>query len=141
MNNEQNCIFCQIVQGKKNGYVIYEDQNHLAFLDKYPIDMGHALMIPKKHYQRITDMNHETKEVGTMFGLVPKIASAILKTTGAVAFSLAQNNGVEAKQIIPHVHVHIIPRYKDRGTVWTKREIADDGQLSALAQQIKSNVL
>ena len=44
----------------------------------------------------------------------------ILKATGAVAFSIAQNNGKEAKQIIPHVHVHIIPRYADKATMWTK---------------------
>ena len=78
------------------------------FLDRYPIDMGHCLLVPKKHYERITDMS--SADVGSIFSKVPKLASIILQETGASAFSLGQNNGREAKQIIGHVHVHIIPR-------------------------------
>ena len=77
--------------------------------------------------------------VGALFSLVPKIAKAILDATGADAFSLGQNNGRAAKQIIPHVHVHIIPRYNHKGTVWTKRSISDDQELAELAKKIKSS--
>ena len=62
--------------------------------------------------------------------------SIILET--ASAFSLGQNNGREAKQIIGHVHVHIIPRYKDRGSVWTKRSIPDVEDLDKLAKKIRA---
>ena len=78
-------------------------------------------------------------EIGELFSLVPQIANAILKATNAVAFSIAQNNGKEAKQIIPHVHVHIIPRYADKATIWTKREIPSDDELSELRQKIKDS--
>ena len=61
-------------------------------------------------------------EVAELFSLVPQIATTILKATGAVAFSIAQNNGKEAKQIIPHVHVHIIPRYADTRQQCGQRE-------------------
>ena len=64
--------------------------------------------------------------------------SAILKATGAVAFSIAQNNGKEAKQIIPHVHIHIIPRYANKGTTWTKRGIPNHSELKELAEKIKT---
>ena len=130
------CIFCDILSGKLEGHIVYEDEDHLAFLDKYPIDDGHTLVIPKKHYERITDMAYE--DVGKLFSLVPKIAKAVLLGSGADAFSLAQNNGKAAKQIIPHVHVHIIPRYNDKGTVWTKRQIPNAEMLSELAQKIKT---
>ena len=103
------CIFCDILSGKRDGHILYEDDSHLVFLDKYPIDDGHTLVIPKKHYERITDMEYD--DVGKLFSLVPKVAKAVLLGAGADAFSLAQNNGKAAKQIIPHVHVHIIPRY------------------------------
>ena len=129
------CIFCDILDGKRDAHVVYEDEHHIAFLDKYPIDDGHTLVIPKKHYERITDM--DSNDVGTLFSLVPKIAKAVLLGSGADAFSLAQNNGKAAKQIIPHVHVHIIPRYNEKGTVWTKRQIPTDEILSELAQKIK----
>ena len=78
-------------------------------------------------------------EVAELFSLVPQIANAILKATGAVAFSIAQNNGKEAKQIIPHVHIHIIPRYADKATMWTKRQIPTDDELSNLKEKIQSS--
>jgi histidine triad (HIT) family protein len=109
----------------------------VAILDKYPIDKGHALVVPKQHYEKITDMPEEM--VGVLFSKIPKIAQAIMKTTGAVAFSLAQNNGRAAKQIIPHVHVHIIPRYAEMGAVWTKRTIPSSDELDSQASQIKLN--
>ncbi|MFB5636968.1 MAG: HIT family protein [Nitrosarchaeum sp.] len=131
-----SCIFCDIMSGVRTGHILYEDTSHVAFLDKYPIDLGHSLVVPKKHHEKITDM--DSNMVGELFSIIPKIANAILTATGADAFSLGQNNGKAAKQIIPHVHVHIIPRYNHKGTIWTKRSISNDEELSALAKKIKS---
>jgi len=131
-----SCLFCDILDGKKDGYFLYEDDSHVAFLDKYPIDTGHSLVLPRKHHEQITDMTPE--DVGTIFALVPKIAKAILDATDADAFTIAQNNGRAAKQIVPHVHIHIIPRYNSKGTVWTKRQISSDDELSELAKKIRS---
>jgi histidine triad (HIT) family protein len=133
------CIFCDILDGTRNGHLVYEDQDHIAFLDKYPIDDGHTLVIPRKHHEKITDM--DSNDVGKIFSLIPKIAKAVLAGAGADAFSLAQNNGKAAKQIIPHVHIHIIPRYNNKGTVWTKRQIPTDEVLSELAVKIKSAII
>ena len=130
-------IFTEIIQGRESGYIIYEDEKHVVILDKYPIDYGHSLVITRHPYEKITDMPKD--EVAELFSLVPKVASAILEATGAVAFSIAQNNGKEAKQIIPHVHVHIIPRYANKGTVWTKRGIPTDSELKDLSEKIKEN--
>ena len=131
-----SCLFCDILNGKKDGHFLYEDDSHVAFLDRYPIDVGHSLVIPRKHHEKITDMTSE--DVGIIFALVPKIANAILAATGADAFSIGQNNGRAAKQIVPHVHIHIIPRYNNKGTVWTKRQIINDDELSELAKKIRS---
>ena len=121
-------IFTDIIEGRRSGHIIYENEKYFAILDKYPIDLGHSLLITKNPYEKITDMNKE--DVSDLFSLVPEIASAILKATGAVAFSIAQNNGKEAKQIIPHVHIHIIPRYANKGTTWTKRGIPNHSAVS-----------
>ena len=129
------CIFCDILEGKRDGHFLYEDEYHVAFLDKYPIDVGHSLVIPREHHERITDM--DSQAVGNLFAIVPKIASAVLEATGADAFSLGQNNGRAAKQIIPHVHIHIIPRYNSKGSIWTKRQISNDEELCGLASKIK----
>ena len=49
-----SCIFCDILDGTRDGHIVYEDNDHIAFLDKYPIDDGHTLVIPRKHHEKIT---------------------------------------------------------------------------------------
>ena len=130
------CIFCDVMDGKLPSYMIYDDDDCLAILDRYPIDNGHSLIITRQHYEKITDMSID--DVSKLFSKVPKIINAIIKATGADAFSIAQNNGKSAKQIIPHVHIHLIPRYNATGTLWTKRKIMSDDELKQLAEKIKN---
>ena len=129
------CIFCDMIEGNLSCHRIYQDDDCLVILDRYPIDNGHSLIITKKPYEKITDMDSD--EVSTLFSKIPKIVNAIIKATNADAFSIAQNNGKAAKQIIPHVHIHIIPRYNATGTLWTKRKIMNDDELHELAEKIK----
>ena len=131
-----NCIFCDMIEGKMPCYMIYHDDDCIAILDKYPIDNGHSLIITKKPYEKLTDMGVD--EVAKLFSKIPKIANAIMSATNADAFSIAQNNGKAAKQIVPHVHIHIIPRYNATGTLWTKRKILSDIELDVLSQKIKN---
>ena len=131
-----NCIFCDMIEGKMPCYMIYHDDDCIAILDKYPIDNGHSLIITKKPYEKLTDM--DVNEVAKLFSKIPKIANAIMSATNADAFSIAQNNGKAAKQIVPHVHIHIIPRYNATGTLWTKRKILSDIELDVLSQKIKN---
>ena len=131
-----HCIFCDIINGKLPCHLIHKDDKHIVILDRYPIDIGHSLIITKKPYEKLTDMSVD--EISKLFSKIPKIVNAIIKATNADAFSIAQNNGKAAKQIIPHVHIHIIPRYNMTGTLWTKRKILDDSELDKLAQKIKN---
>jgi len=80
----------------------------------------------------------DVDEVSKLLSKIPKIASAIIKATKADAFSIAQNKGKAAKQIVPQVHVQIIPRYNKTGVLWTKRKILKDEELNELAQKIKN---
>jgi len=133
-----HCIFCDIINGKLPSHLIHKDNNHIVILDRYPIDIGHSLIITKKPYEKLTDMTVE--EIMNLFSKIPKIVSAIIKATKADGFSIAQNNGKAAKQIIPHVHVHIIPRYSATGTLWTQRKLMEDAELDKLVQKIRSFV-
>ena len=134
-----DCIFCDIINGKLPCHLIHKDDNHIIILDRYPIDVGHSLIITKKPYEKLTDMSVE--EIMDLFSKIPKIISAIIKATKADGFSIAQNNGKAAKQIIPHVHVHIIPRYNTTGTLWTQRKLMKDIELNKLVQKIRSFVV
>ena len=131
-----HCIFCDIINDKLPCHLIHKDDNHIVILDRYPIDVGHSLIITKKPYEKLTDMSIE--EIMDLFAKIPKIINAIIKATKADGFSIAQNNGKAAKQIIPHVHVHIIPRYNMTGTLWTKRKILTENELDKLANKIKN---
>ena len=131
-----DCIFCDIIAGKISAHFIYEDEMHVAILDKYPIHRGHALIIPRKHDEKILDMS--TDHVSVLFSKVSFIARGVIDATSADGFNIGQNNGKAANQIIPHVHVHVIPRYAKIGPAWPKRMIADDNDLADLAAKIRN---
>lgn len=135
-----NCIFCRIVQKDIPNAIIYENDKFLAFMDKYPINHGHTLIVPKQHYGNILDMPFEI--VGEMYSLVPKLAKAITNVIESDGFNINQNNGKSANQIVPHVHVHIVPRYsaeKVKGQ-WPTRKIAKMQELQELAQRITESL-
>ena len=132
------CIFCDILCAKAESSIIYRDDTHCAFLDRYPIDVGHCLVIPIRHHETIIDMSPE--DVGELFALVAMLGKKIVSVTGASGFNVAQNNGRAARQIVPHVHVHLIPRYASTGAIWTKRTIGNRAVLDTLADKIKSSL-
>lgn len=138
MQKGMDCLFCNIISKKQDAHVIFEDDSHIAIMDKYPIQKGHSLIMPKIHREKIIDMSDV--EVGKLFSMVPTIARGIMAATGADGFNIGQNNGRSANQIIPHVHVHIIPRYNKVGNLWTRRMITKDIDLDDLAEKIRKNV-
>ncbi len=138
MQNSMNCLFCEIVAGRKSAHFVYQDETHVAIMDKYPIQRGHVLAMPKKHHESIIDMPIES--VSQLFARVPIIAKGVLLATGADGFNVGNNNGKAANQIIPHVHVHVIPRYQKQGNPWKSRMIANDKELEELASKIKNSI-
>ncbi len=133
-----DCLFCNIISKKQDAHVIFEDDTHIAIMDKYPIQKGHSLVMPKDHHEKVVDMSDDA--VGKLFSKVPAIARGIIAATGADGFNIGQNNGRSANQIIPHVHVHIIPRYNKVGNLWTRRMITNDNDLADLAGKIRDNI-
>ena len=131
----QGCVFCDIVGGRRDAYILYEDDTHMAFLDRYPVVPGHALIIPKAHHSTIVEMGPE--RAGRLFALVPLLAPAILHATGTVAFNVGQNNGEAAKQVVPHVHVHIIPRRPKDRINWNARAIADAERFGEMVKTVR----
>lgn len=103
-----NCIFCDIRDDKQSSYKVYEDTYTVAFLDNKPIIDGHVLLIPKEHKQYIEELSElEVKAlINTLIKILPPIKRA-MKTKDC---NIIINNGPNAGQIIPHVHIHIIPR-------------------------------
>ena len=104
-----DCIFCKIISGDISVKILKETAQSISFLDAFPLAKGHALVIPKKHHQKIQDMTSE--ENTDLFSLVREITSKVDSITGATL--IAVHNGSDAGQEIPHVHVHLVPRDKN----------------------------
>ena len=122
--SSKNCIFCKIVKGEIPCSKIYEDEHTLAFLDIMPINKGHTLVIPKKHYKNIFDIPEE--ELCEVMKAVKKIAPAIQDAANADGVNITSNNEEAAGQVVMHSHTHIIPRFKDDGLKhWSSGEYGE----------------
>ncbi len=105
----EDCIFCKIVNKQGEATVVYEDAHTLAFLDIHPLNPGHTLVIPKKHYANMLEMPVE--EAGRVFVSVAKVMRGVEHASQADGISIGQSNGRAASQDVFHMHVHIIPRF------------------------------
>jgi len=105
------CLFCQIIEGKMPSYVVYEDEHTLAFLDIAPVADGHVLLIPKHHEQFVERLPEEV--YNALFDSLKKLIKPVQTAFDAPASNIGINNGPNAGQIIPHVHIHIIPRPRE----------------------------
>ncbi|MGI0029831.1 MAG: HIT family protein [Nitrososphaera sp.] len=132
-----DCVFCSIINKKDTAAQVFESDGFIAFMDKYPINTGHTLVLPKQHYKTISDM--PVKDVGKLFGLSSHIARAVIEAVNADGFTLGQNNGEAANQIVPHVHVHIVPRFNNDSEMgrWPSRKTASVQELNEIAEKIK----
>jgi histidine triad (HIT) family protein len=136
----KTCIFCSIIEGQEPSVQIHRDDGFLILMDKYPINPGHVLLMPTKHYETLLQMPPE--EVGKLYSLVPTIAKAIVSAVKADGFNVGQNNGIAANQIVPHVHVHIVPRFHDDSPdgKWPARKVARNDEIVKIAQRIKEEI-
>jgi len=98
------CIFCKIIKGDIPSFKLFESERVLAFLDIQPLSQGHALVVPKAHGSKLTDIPDDQLE--EVLPVVKKLA----KVTGSENYNILQNNGRLAHQEVDHVHFHMIPK-------------------------------
>ena len=136
-------IFGKILRGEIPCHKLYEDERVLAFLDVAPLSAGHALVIPKEPAATLDKLSDES--AGALGRVLPRLARAVMKSTGATAYNVIQNNGVEAHQAVHHVHFHIIPRFPTRpeggglGITWRPQKL-EPAQGAELARKIAALV-
>lgn len=132
----EDCIFCKIIEKNIPSAVIYEDQKVISFLDIMPANKGHCLVVPKKHFKTLTEIDDQSL-VG-MVKVAKKVAKAISLSIGNGSYNLVMNNGKEAGQLVMHMHIHIIPRFKGDGLHihWEHRRY-DNDEIKDYAEKIK----
>jgi histidine triad (HIT) family protein len=111
MRTDSGCIFCKIVAGEIPCFKLYEDDLTMAFMDINPGNEGHALVIPKEHWEDVHVI--PSGLIGSTAKTVKKIATAVQKTLSPDGINLVQANGKGAAQSVFHFHMHILPRRMD----------------------------
>ena len=133
-----DCIFCKIVKKEIPSSTVYENKNVLAFLDIYPVNKGHVLIIPKKHYETLTDIPDEL--LADVMKATKKVAKAVMKAMKTDGFNVGMNNYKAAGQLVPHAHFHIIPRFNEDGLKLWPQGSYQEGEMKPIAEAIKKNI-
>ena len=135
----EDCIFCGIVKGEIPCYRLYESELALAFLDINPVTRGHALVVPKRHVEKLSQLSGQ--EVEEVFTTAAKLAEASLGALDAKGANLWVNQGRVAGQVVDHFHVHVVPRYAEEDLkIEVRGEKLSDSEMRSIAEKIKGRV-
>jgi len=133
----ENCIFCRIIDGSIPSCCVYEDDDFKAIMDISPAVKGHVLVLPKKHCADLLSIDESVAEKALK--VASKIACAQKKAFNCDGINLLQNSGEAAWQSVFHLHIHLIPRFKDDGICvpWKHLEYKD-GEAEEYAAKIRA---
>ena len=134
-----SCLFCKIVRSDLSARIVFEDDNCIGFLDHRPVFPGHCLLIPKKHYEPITDLPAELVE--PLFLDVQLLTRAVESGLQAHGTFVAMNNRVS--QSVPHLHVHVVPRRRKdglRGFFWPRYPYQSDEEAELIQASIRAAI-
>ena len=134
----KDCVFCKIIKGEIKQDKIYEDDKTVAILDIYPASPngGHTLVMPKKHYELITEIPDDDSKAVIL--TMKKLSNALLKFSEGL--NIIQNNKKVAGQFVPHVHFHLVPRFENDGISiekWSPNKYKNNAEMDAMAKKIK----
>lgn len=136
---KDDCIFCKIARGEIPSSTVYENDDFRVILDISPATKGHALILPKNHFDNVFQMDADT--AAKTFSLATEVARAMKAELNCDGMNILQNNGTVAGQTVFHFHMHLIPRYEGDGVklAWAPKETNADEQ-TALANAIRKRI-
>jgi histidine triad (HIT) family protein len=110
---DRHCTFCDLIHGAGEVSICYEDAEALAFMDIQPVNAGHVLVVPRRHFENLEDVPAELAM--HLFRVAARLSPAVKKVAGAEGINVVVNSGAAAGQDEPHYHVHVIPRRANDG--------------------------
>jgi histidine triad (HIT) family protein len=136
--SSDGCTFCKIIRGETTSYMVFEDDVSLAFLDHRPLLPGHCLLVPKAHYEALGDL--PAAPIAPFFTAVQRLARAVERGMEADGSFVAINNRIS--QSVPHLHVHVVPRWKKdglfaRGFIWKRQPYENSEAIAAVQHAIQ----
>ena len=137
---DSNCIFCKIANGEIPSRTLYEDESFRVILVISPASKGHAIILAKKHAENIYSLSEE--DAGKIYLVAKKVATAMQNVLKCDGMNILQNNGEAAGQTVFHLHMHLIPRYKDdkvqiKWTPGTEAEALSQELMEEIQKSIK----
>jgi histidine triad (HIT) family protein len=116
------CIFCKIINKEAPATVVFENEEVLALVPIGQVTKGHTLVIPKKHFENVFDI--ETGALQSVIAITKDLAPKLCEQYGATGVNLLNASGKDAQQSVFHFHMHIVPRYKDDGMdLWLREKL------------------
>jgi len=136
-----DCAFCKIVEGGSSNSVVFDDDHSLAFLDHRPLLRGHCLLVPKQHVETFHDLPGPL--IGPLFANAQLLARAVERGLQADGSFLAINTRIS--QSVPHLHIHIVPRWKKDGLfsnilIWRRRPYKNEQEMATVKQAIQTAI-
>ncbi|HQS18934.1 HIT family protein [Reyranella sp.] len=134
---DESCIFCKIVAGQLPCFKLLEDEATIAFMDINPVNPGHALAVAKGHWPTIDVIPPEI--LAAVARTAQRVAKAAMTTLEPNGVNLLQSNGAGAGQSVPHLHVHILPRFPgdEVRLNWTYKP-GDKAEIDAICERFKA---
>ena len=130
----EDCIFCAIVAGDASAEIIHQDEHTVAFLDINPWARGHSLVVPRRHSKNLYDIDEDDLE-HTMIA-AKRLAKQAKEALGCEDVMLLNSSEPAAWQVVPHFHVHVIPRYADDSFRFPQPERADPDEIAKVASEL-----
>ena len=134
-----DCIFCKVVSKELSATAVFEDDLTMAFLDHRPLFHGHCLLVPKQHYETLTDLPSQL--IKPLFENAQLLAGAVEAAMEAQGTFVAMNNRVS--QSVPHLHIHIVPRRKGdglKGFFWPRTKYASQTEIEQVKDLIQAEL-
>ena len=134
------CLFCRIASGEIPAEIVAQDADTVAFLDITPLADGHTVVVPRAHAATVEEL--KPADNAALFAAVRRLAGAVRTATGAAGTTIGVNNGAATGQTIPHVHVHIVPRWSDdrAGSVHTIFTAGTRRPVAEVAKEIRKAI-
>ena len=133
-----DCIFCDIASKLSEAEIIFENEKVIAFLDINPVNYGHTLVIPKKHFDNFLTIPND--ELAELTRLTQYIAGSVKRALKADGFNIISNNGSSAGQSVFHFHYHIIPRYENDFLMRPRTIEYKENEITLYSEKIKESI-
>lgn len=134
-----DCAFCRIVTGQDtSAYLLHSEPEWLAFFPDAPATVGHTLVIPRAHVPHFWALSHE--QAGMLAAGCVRVGQAIEQALAPEGMNLITSRGRAAEQSVPHVHIHVLPRWADDAVdpIWPAKQSPDSGALVRAAEQVRA---